>query len=115
EVLAVTRELSRVRGEIERLEGKLRYLASQTEQADIYVHLEEERKISGKKDWRPGAVLRKAVDNLLVNVQKTIDAGIAFAVGFIPLFFLYVLGIFILWRLFRRGYRFWRERLRKER
>ncbi len=114
DVLAVTRELSRVRGEIERLEGRIRYLSERTSFATITVSLTEDEKISGHSAWRPGAVFKKAVDDLIVKVQKTVNVVIIFSAQFIPLFLLYALGLVLLWRLVRKMIAFVVQRLPKD-
>ncbi len=103
DVLNVTREVSRVRGEIERLEAQLRYMDARTDFSMIVINIKEsERIVLPDTAWRPGEVARKAVNRLIADTQKLIDKAIQFLVWFVPAFILYVLVIAVLWRVVKR-------------
>ncbi len=103
DIIKVTRELARVRGEIERLEGQLRFMRSRTDYAAITLSLREDEKVvTPDTGWRPGAVARQSLNHLIANVQHFIDNAIRFATVFVPTFLLYVLVIVILWKVGKR-------------
>ena len=50
EIMSVERELMRLRGEIDSLEGRMKYLTKTTDNSVLYVHITEEISITGS-DW----------------------------------------------------------------
>ena len=77
EILAVTRQLAQVRQRIERLEGRKRYMESQTDLATLSLTMTEETRIEAPgRTWRPGEVLRDAVQDLVISFQELVDFGI---------------------------------------
>jgi hypothetical protein len=62
EMLKVQRELSNVREEIERIEGRMKYLEQTSETSLIEVNLEETAGLA--EPWSPSAVLKSAVRGL---------------------------------------------------
>jgi hypothetical protein len=96
DVLAVERELARVREEIERLEGRLRYLRSRAALCTLSVSLHEPRPIAGEPGRNPIAdALRAAWRNFVA-----LTAGAIAASGFLaPLALLAGGGIFLVRRL----------------
>ena len=62
EMLKVQRELSNVREEIERIEGRMKYLEQTSETSLIEVNLEEAEGLA--EPWSPSAVLKSAVRGL---------------------------------------------------
>ncbi len=84
EILQVEKELSRIRSEIESLEGRLRYLEHHVEMATITVSLEEEKPtrpipVMPEVDWRK--VLAKSLSALV----KVATSLIILAFALIPL------------------------------
>lgn len=108
DVLAVERELARVREEIERHEGRLRYLRTRAAVSTLTVNLHEPRPIIGEY---PGAnvmgnAFRQAWRNFVVFV-----AGFIASLGIlIPVGLLVLAGGFLL----RRTWRSWRRRPGRE-
>ncbi len=95
DLLDTTRELARVRGEIESLEGRKRYLASQTDMSVINVGLREEEQVVAVGDgWRPVEVIKGSFNGLIQNLQNLIDWLIRFAIIDLPV--LILLGIVLL-------------------
>ncbi len=93
-VLAVERELSRVRGEIERLEGKINYLEDRVSLSTITVSLHEPTPIT--HSWGIRDAIRNAVDAFITTVN-----GLIIFTGFILPFViigLVVVGIYRLWK-----------------
>ena len=62
EVLLVQNELSKVRGQIDQIEGRMRYLEQTSDMSLIEVSLQETRGLADP--WSPSAVLRSAVRGL---------------------------------------------------
>lgn len=101
EILAVTREVARVRGEIEQLQGQMKYLNSQTDMSTITVNLSEDVVIaSASQDWRPWQVVKLSVKQLITAGQGFIDGLIRFIIVALPMLLIYV---FILWLIYFVG------------
>lgn len=99
DVLAVERELARVREEIERYEGRLRYLRSQAAMSTLTVTLTEPGPLVGE----PGSsVIGDAFRQAWRNFVEVIAAGIALLGGLLPLL---VLAGLALWGFRRRALR----------
>lgn len=110
EVLAVTREVARVRGEIEQLQGQLRYLNSQTDMSTITAQLTEDVAIGpAGQDWRPWQVVKTSVKRLLVSGQNFIDGLIAFFIVALPMLALYALIVWLLYLIGKKIYNRWRN------
>ncbi len=85
DVLAVTRQLSRVRGEIERLQGRIRYMEAQTDMSTIAVNLSEDvGAVSVSDNWRPMQTVKKSFKELVSNIQNFVDGSIRFVIVGIP-------------------------------
>jgi len=106
EVLAVTREVARTRGEIEQLVGQLRYLSSQTDMSTITVNLSEDVIIaSASQDWRPWQTVKTSVKQLITAGQNFIDGLIGFVIVVMPLLIIYALIIWLIYYFGRKIYR----------
>lgn len=103
EVLGVERELARVREEIERYEGRLRWLRSQVAMSTLTVTV-----------FEPGPLVGSPGENVIVNAFKeswrnfvaVVAGGIAVAGGLVPVILLVgLVGVAgrALWRRFRRS------------
>jgi hypothetical protein len=89
DVLAVERELARVREEIERFEGRLRYLRSNVAVSTLTVTLAEPGPVVGK----PGSnVIVEAFKQAWRNFVTVVAAVIGVFGGLVPLLLLAVLG-----------------------
>ncbi len=107
ELLEVQRELSNVRGRIEMFEGRLKYLADQTDLATITVSLSEKPSlIAPTSDFRFVDTVKDALQTLVVAFQELVRGvvwivvlgiGIALPIGLIT------------WGL----YRVWKRRVRR--
>jgi hypothetical protein len=101
DVLAVERELARVREEIERYDGRLRFLRSKIAVSTLTVTVAERGPIVGQ----PGSnVIVEAFKRAWRNFVSVIASGIELMGGLLPLLALVVLAAFG-WRRWRR----WRE------
>jgi len=106
EIISVTRELARVRGEIEQLEGQKRYLNSQTDMSTITVNITEDVAIAtASDDWRPWQVVKTSVKQLLTAGQNFIDGLIAFIIVVLPMLIIYAAIIWLLYYVGRKVYR----------
>ncbi|QQS20824.1 MAG: DUF4349 domain-containing protein [Candidatus Moraniibacteriota bacterium] len=102
DILEVTRELSRVRSEIEQMETEKKYLESQTDMAEISIFLTEDVKVGGATDtWRPKETMKEAINRLMMHFRNFVDGSIYFLVSVLPFFLLYLLGLFIAYRAIR--------------
>ncbi len=101
DVLSVERELARVREEIERYEGRIRYLKAQVSMSTIAITVFEPSPLVGD----PGEnVLVRALKESWRNFVSVIAGGIAMAGGVIPLVVLAGLGLLVVragWRRLR--------------
>jgi hypothetical protein len=106
DVLAVTRELSRVRGQIERLEGRLRFLENQTDLSTITITLREQSDVViPTSKWRPLNVIRQTGRNIVDAMQNFVDNSIRFigsVIAFIPQLLLLGIAFLLIRRFIRR-------------
>ena len=106
EVLAVTREIARTRGEIEQLQGQLRYLNSQTDMSTITAELSEDVEIAAaSQDWRPWQTFKTSVRQLITNGQNLVDGLINFIVVALPMLLIYALIVWLIYYFGRKVYR----------
>ncbi|MFA7209530.1 MAG: DUF4349 domain-containing protein [Parcubacteria group bacterium] len=95
DILDVTRELSRVRGEIEMLQGRLKFMDSRTDMSSITINLAEDAEITFSDTWRPWQVVKETFNALFKDMQGLVNFAIVLVIRIIPVIILYVL-IFIL-------------------
>jgi hypothetical protein len=101
-VLAVERELARVRGEIEQIEGRLRYLRTRAAMSTLVVTVHEPEPLHGRLGQNP---IIEALRRAWRNFVEFIAALIASLGVVIPLGLLGLAGWY--------GYRKWRARYRR--
>jgi hypothetical protein len=105
DVLAVTKEIARVRGEIEQLQGQMRYLSSQTDMSTITANITEDVAIaSASQDWRPWQVVKLSVKQLITSGQNFIDGLIGFLIVVLPLLIIYGLVIWLIYYVGKKIY-----------
>jgi hypothetical protein len=104
DILDVTRELSRVRGEIEMLQGRIKFLNSQTDMASIFVSLSEDANITVIDSWRPWQVVKDSVNALIKKVQGFVNFVIILVITAIPLILLYALLVYVIYWIGRKIY-----------
>lgn len=110
DILAVTKEVARTRGEIEQLQGQLRYLNSQTDMSTITAELSEDVEIaSASQDWRPWQVIKLSVKQLITSGQNFINGLIAFLIVVLPMLLIYVLIIWLLYYIGKKIYRHYKK------
>jgi len=106
DTLAVTQQLSRVRAEIEQLQGQMRYMNDQTSYATLTITLTEEAKVEVPTTvWKPGETFNIAVRGLVQSLQDLADAFITagvFILGLVVPFLIVVWIIgWIIWRIIK--------------
>lgn len=104
DVLAVTREISRVRSEIESLQGRIKFLESQTDKSSIDVFLIEDENITFTDSWRPWQVVKETFNALLKDIQNFINFVIVLVFRIIPTIILYILIFGLLYWLGKKIY-----------
>ena len=98
DVLAVERELARVREEIERYTGRLRYLGTQVATSTLHVTLFEPAPVVGQ----PGSnVIVEALKQSWRNLVGVVAGGIALVGGLVPVLVLALIG-FQIWKRWGR-------------
>jgi hypothetical protein len=107
DVLAVHRELTNIRGQIEQIKGRMQYLERMTALATISVELipEEEEKPIVEEGWQPLRTLRDASRALVDAGQFFVDAAIWVIVFVLPVLLVLILPVLIIvfvWRRWRR-------------
>jgi hypothetical protein len=78
DVLEVHRELSNIRGEIERIRGRMQYLEGVSAESRITVRLEPAVTTAplARPGWNPGETFKSAVRGLASGGQDVVDFGI---------------------------------------
>lgn len=103
DILKVQDRLSQVRGQIESLEGQLKYLTNQTDLATITVSLSEEPTISlSLRDFRPLTVIKTSLQALLQGLVVVFNVLVRFIIVLLPI--IVIAGVFIgfaLWILWK--------------
>lgn len=111
DILSITRQLSIVRGEIESLQGRLKYLASQTDMSTISITMSEDTGITVSDSWRPLQVAKEAVNTLIQKSQGFINFLIVLVIIVIPVALLYLLLFWIAYRIGRWAYhKIWKKK-----
>ncbi len=102
-MLAVYRELTSIRGEIERVKGRMQYLSTMTSLATINVDLIPDvlAKPVVEPGWRPLATLKNAGRALVNTLKGLVDVLIWFVVVIVPVLILIAIPIVLLVLLIR--------------
>lgn len=104
DILAVQVELSRVRGQIEQLQGRIKYLDSQTDMSTISVNLTEDAIISVTDRWKPLQVAKESINMLVKKLQGFVDFLLRLLIVVIPVLLLYGIVVFGFYKLGRKMY-----------
>lgn len=106
DILAVQRELSQVRSEIESMQGRMKYLKTSADMSSLTVYLSTDPSvlptIEDSNEWKPVAVLKSALRGLIATGKWLANFIIYFAV-FIPLWILIVVVVWGIRALVRRS------------
>ncbi|MFH1286775.1 MAG: DUF4349 domain-containing protein [Candidatus Magasanikbacteria bacterium] len=96
DVLAVQRELTWVRRDIERIEGRMKYLQQSSDLSTLTIHLSTDPDllpvVNEKDQWKPLAVVKDAARSLLEFGQEFVEFLI-WLVVYIPVWILIVLVV----------------------
>jgi len=89
DILSVAQKLSQVRGKIERIEGRLKYLSDRVDMASIEISLtsEAEVEVFGVR-WRPLYIIKKSFKGMLSGLSNYVDSLIRF---------IFALPVIVLW------------------
>lgn len=104
DILEVTQQLSRVRGEVERLQGRIKFMDSQTDMSSIAISLSEDENITFADSWRPWQVVKETFNALFKDLQKFINFVIVLVIRVIPIIILYALIALVVWVIGRKIY-----------
>jgi len=94
DMMYIEQELSRVRGEVESMEGRLRYMSNRVEMSTITVNLYEEQ--PAVKEWGVWSSIKKSLNNSLATLRWMIEL-----IGWLlPLLVVGTLiGLLVRWRM----------------
>lgn len=104
DVLDVTAELARVRGNIEQLQGRIKYLESQTDMSTISVNLSEDQNITIIDSWRPWQVVKDSFNSLVKSLQGLVDLIIRFFIILLPVLIIWAVIVWIIYRIGKKIY-----------
>lgn len=104
DILEVTQQLSRVRGEIERLQGRIKFMDSQTDMSSITISLSEDENITFADSWRPWQVVKETFNSLVKSVQEFVNFLIVLIIQVIPVLALYLLIFYVVYRIGKKIY-----------
>lgn len=105
ETLKVYNQLTNIRGQIERLQGRMQYLQKSAAMSTITISLRpvDDKPVvpTGSEAWNPGETLKEAARSL-VSVARVLGDLAIWAVVFSPVCILPLIVLWIIWRLTRR-------------
>ena len=105
DILAVQRELTNVRGQIESMEGRMKYLKESAAFSSLTVYLstnpEQLPVLDNGNTWKPLATVKDALRGLQDLGKKIVDVFIWVAV-YIPLWIVLILVIWMVRRWYRK-------------
>jgi hypothetical protein len=104
DVLAVHRELTNIRGQIEQIKGRMQYLERMSALATINVELipEEEEAPIIEEGWQPLRTLRSASRSLVDAGQFLVDATIWLVIFVVPVLLVLIAPLLVLYLILRR-------------
>jgi hypothetical protein len=104
DILAVHRELTSIRGQIEQLKGRMQYLERTADMAAVSIELIPDvlAKPISKAGWRPGEALSGALRALLGTLQFLVEAAIWIVIYLLPVVVILVIPVGIIVYLWRR-------------
>ena len=100
DLLEVEKELSRVRGEIEQAQGRLRYLGNQVALSTVHVELSAPAGVAPVPSWRASSVAKSAAQDLLA-IGQGLGSVLIYMAVMVPVWGTGVL-LWLLWRRRRR-------------
>ncbi len=108
DILEVYKELTKVRGEIERMKGRMNYLNHMTALSTLKVNLLPDAlaKPVVETGWQPVLAIKNASRALLTTLKWLMELGIWVFIYLVPLAFIFTVigsGIYSLYRRVRKG------------
>ena len=105
-VIEVEQELARVREEIERMEGRLRYLADKTSLATVTIEAREEREYTPPETPTFSSRISTTWTNSVTDAREFFESVLLLVVGSVIPFTIFATSALVAWRifLFIRGY-----------
>ncbi|OGH87563.1 MAG: hypothetical protein A3J93_03500 [Candidatus Magasanikbacteria bacterium RIFOXYC2_FULL_42_28] len=98
DILAVQRELTQVRGQIEQLQGRMKYLKSSADMSTITVDLATDPSVlpsvDNSKTWKPWAIVKEATRSLLA-AGKSLVNFLIWLVVFVPVWAVIALVVWV--------------------
>ena len=109
DILEVYRELAYVGGQIEEMEGRLRYLANQADMSTLTIDLIPDvlSKPVSIAGWEPQGVAKEALQALVVALQGLVNVVIWLVILVVPLLLILLIPVaFVIWLIRRwwKGY-----------
>ncbi|NQU83778.1 MAG: DUF4349 domain-containing protein [Parcubacteria group bacterium] len=105
DILSVQRELTNVRSQIERLQGRLKYLEQSASLSTITVYLSTDSEslpvVTEDNTWKPIKIVKEALRSLL-EVGKSLSYLVIWFVVYIPLWIVIGLSVLLIRWLYRR-------------
>ena len=113
DLLAIYNQLTDVRGQIEQIKGRQKYLENTSALATYNIEFVpiEEPVVEGKPGWDPGKVFTESLDALVGALQALVDLLIRFLVVILPILIILFLPV-VLFILFVRW--LWKRRQAKK-
>ncbi len=104
DVLAVHRELTSIRSQIEQVKGRMQYLEKMTAMATINVELIPDvlAKPIVVAGWQPSGTAANALRSLVRTFQGLVDAAIWLLIYVLPTLVVIAIPFIILWMIWRR-------------
>ena len=102
DLVEVYRELNRIRGEIERIEGRMKYLSRLAAMSTITIDFQpkEERPIL-ETGWEPLQTVRDATRSLVNFFKGLVDVGIYLAIWGVALGGMVAIVVVVIWLIVR--------------
>ncbi|MFH1284465.1 MAG: DUF4349 domain-containing protein [Candidatus Peregrinibacteria bacterium] len=114
DILAVQRELTWVRQDIESIEGRMKYLSESADLSTLSVYLSTDPSVlpvvDQEETWKPFAVLKNALRSLL-DFGKSLVNGLIWVVIYIPAI---AVVLVVLWVVYRVGRRIFKGKKKKK-
>jgi hypothetical protein len=97
DILAVYNQLTQVRGEIEQIKGRQRYLENTSALATYTVELVpvEVPVVQGEPEWNPALTAQRALDGLIASLQGLTDAAIILFIRVLPVLIILLLPVVV--------------------
>lgn len=104
EVLEVHRQLTQIRGEIEQVKGRMRYLSQVTAMSSISLDVTPDAIAQPvvEPGWQPLVVAKNAMRALVGVMQSGVNVAIWFVIYVLPLFAMVALAVAVVWKVAAR-------------